>query len=235
MDLNKLVNCEIKERNSRDVGAYVASFKSLSARTQMSAYDQMVRFKEGLPAHIYRALSISGNIPADFNAWVERSLQAYAAYEQVRQKEAVEKALRAASSSTPLSSSSSSSSKPAAAAQTAPRTFAQTAQAPRSQHVPIDVDATQAASQGDPRKCFNCNKIEHISRNCPEPRRPRQPRIAASEIPPPDASGGVDLFNAMVTPSASISASQKDPAQGEIIEGLMKRITDLEKRLQENF
>lgn len=225
IDLDKLVEMDVKTRSARDVGTYVSEFQALTARIPgLSEKDKQIRFTRGLPNRIFSTLSSHETPPANYAAWVERSLKLYGAYERIRAKEAADKPAPSSTSST--TSKPTSSARPSAPA--APRPFVPRAPPANPNHVPMDVDASRVET----RTCYNCGKPGHLSRYCPEPRRPRQPRIAASQIPFPDATGGVDL-----RANASTSSSSSTPSEMmQIMAMLTKfgdRVSAFEDRLAE--
>ena len=89
----------------------------------------------------------------------------------------------------------------------------------------MDVDA----SRTETRKCYNCNKVGHLSRNCPDPQRPR--RVQATNAPDPTIGMGPPQ-QAPPTPTASDATIAAVLQQ---MEELRKENAELKKRLEEGF
>lgn len=174
MALERLCNLDSKERNMRDVGSYISDFQSYAARiTGLLDKDKEIRLIKGLPNHIYRQLAAAEKPPADFGEWVDRSLAIHAAFQRIREREAQDK--KAPTPATPASSTTKTTT-------TQHTRYTPPAAKPSSSgHVPMDVDA---AHTGEPRKdhrtCYNCGEVGHISNKCPQPRKPRPQRVAAT-------------------------------------------------------
>ena len=216
MQLEKLTTMNPKERATRDVGLYVSEFNSLISRISgLSDKDKEIRFIKGLPNRIFAQLTATESPPTNFNEWTERSLKVYSAFERIREKEAADKK-PAPSSSAPKT-------------QNAPRPFIPRTPA-NSQHVPMDVDASRV----DTRKCYNCNKVGHISRDCKEPRKPRV-QATTTDATPVAATATVSAST--TNPVVTQSPSQEDKL-ALIAAGLTKLLTrfdDLEKKVNEGF
>lgn len=87
VELDQLCNLEAKEWAGCDVGHYVSEFQALVAQIPgLSAKDKEIRFCKDLPNRIFSNLATSDASPTNFDNWVARSLCAYAAFEQIREK-----------------------------------------------------------------------------------------------------------------------------------------------------
>lgn len=214
IELNKLCNVDPKERDRRDVGLYVTEFQTLQVRIPgLSDKDKEIRFTSGLPHYIFKNLATGGNPPKDFAEWIARSLTSYAAFSRVRERELAEK--KTSSSTTAARPSTSTA---------APRYTAPTPSQPRTGPVPMDVDA----SRTETRKCYNCNKVGHLSRNCPDPPRPRRVQ-ATTNAPDPTIGMGPPQPTPSTNSDATIAAVLQQ------MEELRKENADLKKRLEEGF
>lgn len=223
VDLDRLCELDAKARATRDVGHYVSEFQALVARIQgLSEKDKEIRFCKGLPNRIYANLAASETPPTNFDEWVMRSLKAYAAFERIREKEAADKRTTATTTRTTTTT------------QTMMPRFVPRPPAPvaNPNHVPMDVDASRVET----RKCYNCNKTGHLSRACPEPRRPRRVQATSVETSSKSNEGEEP------TPSSSTSATTQSPSQEDklalIASALMKlsgRLDDMDKRIGEGF
>ena len=196
------------ERKTRDVSEYITEFKTLAARTKLSETDKLHRFEQGLPDRyqfLYAEKATKATTVAEFEKW---ALGLYANYQ--RQKEAQTLAKAAA--------------KPAASSQSRPpppRTVTAPTPTPRPSQqgpVPMDIDASSSNQGNDPRKCYNCNEIGHISRNCPKPRRQRKANISASntesEASKTDLEAQLDSMRIMMAKmQETMDAMQKKQAE----------------------
>ena len=88
----------------------------------------------------------------------------------------------------------------------------------------MDVDA----SRTETRKCYNCNKVGHLSRNCPDPPRPRRVQ-ATTNAPDPTIGMGPPQPTPSTNSDATIAAVLQQ------MEELRKENADLKKRLEEGF
>ena len=97
------------------------------------------------------------------------------------------------------------------------------------QYVPMDIDASKANTGNDPRKCYNCNEVGHISRNCPKPRKPRQTRATLTD----------GTAATVAASSTTAPATGNDPAsmQSQIdrLERLCATLADQNKGLLERL
>ena len=217
IELNRLCNLESKEKDKRDVGLYVTEFQTLAARISgLSDKDKEIRFTQGLPGYIFRNVATSGTPPANFDSWVSRSLSSYAAFSRVREREIAEKKPSTHSSTTAARPSNNT---------TAPRYVPPAHPQPRTGPVPMDVDA----SRTETRKCYNCNKVGHLSRNCPDPQRPR--RVQATNAPDPTIGMGPP----QQAPPAPTASDATIAAVLQQMEELRKENAELKRRLEEGF
>ena len=88
----------------------------------------------------------------------------------------------------------------------------------------MDVDA----SRTETRKCYNCNKVGHLSRNCPDPPQPRRVQ-ATMNAPDPTIGMGPPQ------PAPSTNSDATIAAVLQQMEELRKENADLKKRLEEGF
>ncbi len=212
IELTKLCNLEPRERNARDVAAYVTEFRTLVNRISgLSGKDKEIRFTSGLPNWLYTRLATAETPPTTYDEWQERALKAYAANQRVREREAADKK----SPSTP-STSRTTTTQRAPVFQPAPRPT-------NSGPVPMEVDASQTRQYRADTKCYNCDKVTnppHMARECPEPPRRRRPRVAANTTATA-ASSSAD--------SEEIIANMRDT-----IDALKKELDEL-KKAKEDF
>lgn len=154
IQLQKLCAIDHPQRNSRDVSAYMTEFQTMAGRASVSQDMMKFWFEQGLPNQYRQAYATMEVPPATFAASIKRAQQIYSSLAQNK-----------------LSAQ--------AAVAPAPRVQNRAPQArvshptSNNDHVPMDVDASKAPTGNDPRKCYNCGEVGHISRNCKKPRKPR--------------------------------------------------------------
>lgn len=154
VELDRLCNLKAKERAGWNVCHYVSAFQTLVAQIpSLSTKDKEIRFCKDLLNQIFSNLTTSDTPPTDFDNQVARSLRAYAAFKQIREKEAADK--------------KTATSTPCIAPVVAPQFIPRPAAPANLNYMSIDVDAYQQHYQaGDPHKCYNCNQVSHIAWYC---------------------------------------------------------------------
>ena len=233
-ELTKLCNLEFKERNVRDVAAYVTEFRTFVDKISgLSDKDKEIRFTSGLPNWLFRTLATAESPPANYEAWVTRALKAYAASQRVREREAAEK----------KSSSSSTTSTTKTTTTTTSRTPVYTP-APRASNsgpVPMDVDASRIRREYRPdTRCYRCQKITkppHMANECKEPEEncpPRRQRVQASTTELPAASSSSPSSSTISAVTQIAQHEQTIASLRDTIDAMHKEMEEM-KRAKEDF
>ena len=199
------------ERKTRDVSEYVTEFKTLAARTSLSETDKIYRFKQGLPDRfqfLYAERDQKFTTVAEFATW---ALTLYANYQRQKETQTLLKGKSTVPATTPRAQ--------------APRAPAPTPRPSQQGPVPMEIDASAGNTGNDPRKCYNCNKIGHISRNCPEPQRPRRQRAAANTMEPAAAP----------TNSEAATSTSSDDARTRQLEASVNSLAVMMSKMSETM
>ncbi|KAI0348247.1 hypothetical protein BDW22DRAFT_1436196, partial [Trametopsis cervina] len=211
----KLCSLEPRERNTRDVAAYVTDFRTLVTKIPgLSDKDKEIRFTSGLPNWLYSRLATAETPPTSYDTWEQRALKAYAAAQRVKEREQADRKGPSSSSTTTTTKTTTT--------QTSRPTFTPAPRASNAGPVPMDVDASRVPRQIRPgTKCFRCNKVTnppHMARDCTDPNPlPRQPRAAAT---------------VSATTSSNASAAAATTNHEETIANLMDTIETMRKELE---
>ena len=180
---NARVQLDKLEQGDKSVAEYSAKFEELVAFLDgLPDSERIFQYRKGLNFSVAKVIASK---EADHN--VARHGVLFPKLEDLiafcKRHDDSMAALRLTHPPKPKSSTSTSSHARSHVTTSAPATTTYVS-APTSMPTPArDPNAMDiSAARPDTRKCFNCDKIGHLSRNCPLPRKPRPVQVKASNV-----------------------------------------------------
>ena len=151
------------EQRGMRIDEYVTKFRTLCAECSLTSDSERIRLmKHHINRKIAESIAASGTVPDTFNAYRDRVLEVGRTLEQFQQE---------FHSTQPSTSSRPHHPVHRAPAQHVPQILRRPQAPPApygSRARPIEVDRTKLRQEN---RCFNCHKVGHFGRDCPDKRQ----------------------------------------------------------------
>lgn len=173
-----LEQLKMKSKEAQD---YIARFETLVADAGLPREEFSYAFRRGLPDSVHRRLYLQLGDDATLDEWMQAVKRDDALSRSFDAQAAVRGPSHTPATSRPSHSTTSAPRPPApAVASLPPRPVATTTTTTTATSGPMDLDASRR--QSGPRACYNCGKMGHLARACPDPPRPRQYARATNSV-----------------------------------------------------